>query len=95
MKVEPAGKRAIEGESPVHEFILKLSGILSRAGHVKSCLNLRGPSRKAKYFRETDSEPVPWGKGEKNLEQRSEIDPEPVCLQAVGALYKCDGVPFA
>ena len=95
MKVEPAGKRAIEGESPVHEIILKLSGILSSAGHEKSCVNLRGPSRKAKYSRETDSEPVPWGKGEKNLEQRSEIDPEPVCLQAVGALYTCDGVPFA
>ena len=80
MEVEPAGKRAIEGESPVHESVTKSSSILSKAGHVKSCLKLRGPSRKAKYSRETDSVPVPWGKGEKNLEQRSEIDPEPVCL---------------
>ena len=94
-EVEPAGKRAIEGESPVHESFVKPSDILSKSGHVKSWPNLRGPSRKAKYSRETDSEPVPWGKGEKNLEQRSEIDPEPVCLQAVGALYTCDGVPFA
>ena len=61
------------------------SGILSRAGHEKSCLNLAGPSAKAKYSPETDSEPVPWGKGEKNREQRSEIDPETIRLQAVGA----------
>ena len=32
---------------------------LSSAGHEKSCVNLRGPSRKAKYYRETDSGPVP------------------------------------
>ena len=31
---------------------------LSSAGHEKSCMNPRGPSRKAKYSRETDSEPV-------------------------------------
>ena len=61
------------------------SGILSRAGHVKPCLNLAGPSAKAKYSWETDSEPVPWGKGEKNREQRSETDPETIRLQAVGA----------
>ena len=48
-------------------------------------MNPAGPSAKAKYSWETDSEPVPWGKGEKNLEQRSEIDPETMCLQAVGA----------
>ena len=48
-----------EGDNPVHELIWKLSSILSIAGHEKSCENLRGPSRKAKYSRETDSEPVP------------------------------------
>ena len=32
---------------------------LSSAGHEKSGVNPRGPSRKAKYSRETDSEPVP------------------------------------
>ena len=32
---------------------------LSSAGHVKPCVNLAGPSAKAKYSRETDSEPVP------------------------------------
>ena len=39
---------------------------VSRAGHVISCLNMGGPSSKAKYYLTTDSEPVPRGKGEKN-----------------------------
>ena len=73
---------------------VKRSGILSSAGHVEPCVNLPGPSGKAKYSRETDSEPVPCGKGEKHFGQKSEIDPETVRLQAVGA-RKCDGVPFA
>ena len=51
---------------------------------MKSCLNLPAPSGKAKYSWETDSVPVPWGKGEKYFEQKSEIDPETVRLQAVG-----------
>ena len=70
------------------------SSILSRAGHVKSCLKQPEPSGKAKYSSETDSELVPWGKGEKNPEQGSEKDPETVCLQAVEAI-RGDGVPFA
>ena len=75
----------IEGENPVYDLLTKPSGILSSAGHEKSCVKLRGPSRKAKYTQENDSGPVPIGKGEKNPEQGSEIDPEPVCLLAVGA----------
>ena len=31
----------------------------SRAGHEKSCLNMGGPSSKAKYSSSTDSEQVP------------------------------------
>ena len=50
---------AIEGDSPVHKSNLLPSSILSNAGHVKSCVNLPGPSGKAKYSQETDSEPVP------------------------------------
>lgn len=34
--------------------------------HVKFRGNLPGPSGKAKYDLMTDSELVPWGKGEKN-----------------------------
>ena len=52
------------------------------------------PFSKAKYSRETDSELVPWGKGEKNSKKESEKDPETVCLQAVGA-FRGDSVPFA
>ncbi len=48
-------------------------------------MNPAGPSAKAKYSWETDSELVPWGKGEKNPEQGSEIEPETIRLQAVGA----------
>ena len=79
-------RMSVEGERPVHEIVFIPSSILSRAGHVKSCLNLPEPSGKAKYSSETDSERVLWRKGEKNPEQGSEIDPETVCLQAVEAL---------
>ena len=51
--------RTIERESRVQVSVLRVSGILSRAGHEESCLNLPGPPGKAKYDRETDSEPVP------------------------------------
>ena len=46
-----------------------------------------GPSSKAKYSQLTDSEPVPWGKGEKNPGEGSEIEPETACIQAVGAQF--------
>ena len=88
-------RTAKEGDSPVFEINLLTSSILSRAGHVKSCLNPPGPSGKAKYSWETDSEQVPWGKGEKYSEQESEIEPETIRLQAVGASFTGDGVPFA
>ena len=52
-------KAAIDGDSPVCDSLMKPSGILSSAEHEKFCVNQRGPSRKAKYSRETDSEPVP------------------------------------
>ena len=48
-------------------------------------MNPPGPSGKAKYSRETDSELVPWGKGEKHSNEESEIVPETIRLQAVGA----------
>ena len=48
---------AIDGDSPVHERAMAMK--VSRAGHVKPCLNMGGPSSKAKYSLPTDSEPVP------------------------------------
>ena len=47
-----------DGDSPVQVSVMIQERHLSRAGHVKSCLNPRGPSRKAKYSQKTDSEPV-------------------------------------
>jgi hypothetical protein len=43
-------RRAVEGESPVHENLLSLSGHPSSTGTVKVGVNLRRPLRKAKYF---------------------------------------------
>ena len=60
---------------------------------MKSCPNIGGSPSKPKYYCVTDSELVPWGKGEKNPDEGSEIDPEIECLQAVEA-SKGDGVPF-
>ena len=51
--------RSKEGERPVGESRGKGPGIPSTTGHEKSCGNLRGPSRKAKYSFATDSELVP------------------------------------
>ena len=63
-------------------------------GHVKSRVNPRGPPRKAKYYWMTDSEKVPWGKGEKNPWKGSEIEHEIVSLQAVeGRLLTSACVP--
>ena len=45
-----------EGDSPVFESYKSLAEHLSRPSHVKPGLNLRGPSRKAKYSLMTDSE---------------------------------------
>ena len=52
-------KHTIEGESPVYERKVEISGIQSSTRHEKSCMNERGPSRKAKYYLVTDSELVP------------------------------------
>ena len=53
------GKHTIEGESPVYERKVKVSGFQSSTRHEKSRMNERGPSRKAKYYLVTDSELVP------------------------------------
>jgi hypothetical protein len=51
---------ATEGDSPVYEIRADfLVQYLSTTGHVKPCGNLGGPSSKAKYYSETDSERVP------------------------------------
>ena len=48
--------RALEGDSPVR--VMRMMS-LSKAEHVKFCLNMGGPPSKPKYSSATDSEPVP------------------------------------
>ena len=51
---------AIEGDSPVDETVKQpWTAHPSSAGHVEPCVNLGGPSPKAKYSPATDSVPVP------------------------------------
>ena len=89
----------IDGDSPVSESVAPPAGNLSRSSHVEPGLNLRGPSRKAKYYLTTDSE---LSRATERWEEPllgEDTEPETTCLQAVGALWparaKCDGVPFA
>ena len=81
-----------EGESPVSEKYKPPVKHLSRASHVKPGLNLRGPSRKAKYSPMTDSE---LSRATERWEEPllgEDSEPETMCLQAVGALYiACNG----
>ncbi len=67
---------------------------MSKAEHEKFCLKMGRPLSKAKYYWVTDSEQVPWGKGEKHPYKGSEKEPETVRLQAVGAVKDCNGVPI-
>ena len=50
---------AAEGDSPVREAPFPRAGTLSSAGHEESSVKPAGPSAKAKYSHETDSEQVP------------------------------------
>ena len=50
-------------------------------------MNLPGPSGKAKYSHVTDSELVPWGKGEKNPDEGSEIDLKPYAYKQSEHLF--------
>ena len=91
--------RTTEGDSPVTEIARNsLTAYPSKAGHVKSCLNLRGPSRKAKYYLETDSELVPRGKGEKNPCEGSQKNLKPHTykqFEGYGRKAMPESVPFA
>ena len=53
---------------------------------MESGMNLQGPPCKAKYFWVTDSEIVPWGKGEIEPLWGSEIEHESLSLQVIGGL---------
>ena len=71
---------AIESESLVYKMVFASRGIPSTTVHIH-CGNPGEPSSKTKYETKTDSELVPWGKGEKKGGTPSEIEPETVCGQ--------------
>ena len=77
---------AIDGDSPVGENEWSPEGFLSKSGHVKPRLNLRGPSRKAKYSLTTDSELSRAIERWEEPRRAEDSEPETMCLQAVGAL---------
>ena len=78
-------RSAIDRDSRVGEAERSPRGIPSSAMHVKLRTNRSRPLDKAKYSLATDSELVPRGKGDKNPVEGSEIDPETICIQCVGA----------
>jgi hypothetical protein len=83
--------------APYTKVALPPEGYLSRSGHVEPGLNLRGPSRKAKYSLTTDSELSSVSERWEEPLLGEDTEPETMRLQAVGALWfvQGDGVPFA
>ena len=77
---------ATDGDSPVGEKKWSPERYLSKSGHVKPGLNLRGPSRKAKYSLTTDSELSRAIERWEEPRRAEDSEPETMCLQAVGAL---------
>ena len=80
------GRPVKEGENPVSDMQCpSWSGFLSTARLEKPCRNPGRPRSKAKHDAATDSAEVPRGKGEKNPGEGSEIEPETMSPQQVGA----------
>ena len=75
----------IAGDSPVGEWGTLTIRHLSKTQHVKVSLNLRGPSRKAKYSLATDSEPSSASERWEEPLPGEDSEPETTRLQAVGA----------
>jgi hypothetical protein len=73
------------GDSPVRGKGKRTNRHLSKTVHVEDGLNLRGPSRKAKYSLATDSEPSSASERWEEPLQREDTEPETTCLQAIGA----------
>ena len=74
--------------APYAKAVLPPEGYLSRSGHVEPRLNPRGPSRKAKYSLTTDSELSRVTERWEEPLRGEDTEPETVCLQAVGALWR-------
>ncbi len=73
-----------------------LLSFLSTVGSRKVGGNPAGLPAKAKYNLVTDSEPVPWGKGEKQSDKDGEIEPETIMpTRSQSYFLNSDGVRFA
>ena len=88
------------GDSPVRGRGKRTYRHLSRTVHVEDGLNLRGPSRKAKYSLATDSAPVARAKDGKNPDKGRSVNLKPHAYKrSEGYAGACtgrpDGVPFA
>ena len=81
------------GDSPVCGKGRLTIRYLSRTRHVEVSLNLRGPSRKAKYSLATDSEPSSASERWEEPLQGEDSEPETTCLQAVRA--RLSNLPLA
>ena len=57
--IKTMGRGSEEGERPVSEGLTCVEAAPEYGGARESCRNHRGPSRKAKHYSVTDSEPVP------------------------------------
>jgi len=94
-KVFPSGtdleSSATAGDSPVRGRKDPLARYLSRTGHVKPGSNLRGPSRKAKYYLATDSERSSASERWEEPRSGEDTEPETTRLQAIGAPWRKPG----
>ena len=81
------------GDSPVRPSVRPPARHLSRAEHVEVGLNLRGPSRKAKYSLATDSVPVARANDGKNPHQGRIVNLKPHAYKRSepGSLLSADG----
>jgi len=68
--------------------IVQYSDIFFFVSKTVICLNKGEPPSKPKYVFKTNSEQVPWGKGEKNPKKGSEKEPETKNFQSVEAFFK-------
>src|SRR5205814_4650656 len=82
----------IAGESPVRGRGKRTIWYLSKTGHVKVGLNLRGPSRKAKYSLATDSVAVARAKDGKNPYQGRIVNLKPHAYKRSEPVYQGSGI---
>lgn len=84
-----------EGDTPVRARRGSPIRHLSRAGHVESCPNPRGPSRKAKDCRRPIADQYREGKVGSTPGRGVKQNLKPCACKRSEHRRRCDGVPFA